>query len=489
MALDPKKPRLTQSDYDRFDLAYAKKLKEDYPKIWKAGGNIRGNEAFEYWTKYSDGDRGEGVIDWVVEREAWCARHYNDGSQFSDSKKSPNLSNIAGIVAQIKWGCVGALGESKMKEIINTVKDKVNNISPNIINAKAEGIEVVLSGEVGSWEVSAKQIATAIQGKVDEPLTVKINSVGGDVFEGFALYNAIKSHNGPTTAIVEGIAASAASLFAMAADVVVMNSASMMMIHNPWMMTGGSADELRSAADTLDKIKDIMVDRYSQKTGQSAEALKELLDAETYLTPSEAVELGFADRINHSEAQVESLTNSVYNKIKEMFKTKDQIIQNLTNEEVKEIASKLDVQDSIAMIKALADNLEGVGEVCVKMEGVEKYMSSPEVAVIPMEGHAMVLALGVLEEREVEAMDHEEEEAAMEEEEKAMEHDEEEEAMEKKYKDEIQSLTDLVGELKASVETLKEERAAMAVSNTEKPQEKPVSYNQMIIANAFKNKK
>jgi len=488
MALDPENPRLTQSEFDRFDLAYAKKLKEDFPKIWKAGGNIRGNEAFEYWVKYSEGDRGEGVLDWIKEREAWSARHYEDGSQFKSDDLSPNLSNVAGIVAQIKWGTVGSLGEKRMKEVINTLKKKVNNTNPKIIQAKAEGIEVVLSGEVGSWEVSAKQIASAIQGKTDQPLTIKINSVGGDVFEGFALYNAIKSHQGPTTAIVEGIAASAASLFAMAADSVVMNPASLLMIHNPWMLTGGDSKDLRSAADTLDKIKEIMVERYSEKTGQTAETLSQLLDEETYLTPSEAVELGFADRINHSEDHVESLSNSVYNKIKEMFKSKDQIIQNLTSEEVKEIASRLDVKDSIEMIKALADNLEGIEEVCVKLEGVEKYMSSPEVAVIPMEGHAMLLALGVLEEREVEAMEDEEEKAMEEEEEKAME-EEEKEAKEEEYKSEIQNLTDLVGDLKASIETLKEERAAMSISNSEKPQEKPLNMNQMIIANAFKNKK
>jgi len=123
-ALDEESPRLTQSDFDVFDYGFASNLKENYPKIWGAGGNIRGGEAFEYWTKYRDGDRGDGTLSWVKEREAWAARHYEDGKQFKGSDVSPNLSNIAGIIAQVKWGVVGTLGMSRMKSIINEVKEK-----------------------------------------------------------------------------------------------------------------------------------------------------------------------------------------------------------------------------------------------------------------------------------------------------------------------------------------------------------------------------
>jgi signal peptide peptidase SppA len=123
MSLDDKEPRLEQSDFDRFDYEYAATLKADWPRIWRAGGNIRGNEAFQYWTKYRDGDRGDGVLKWVKEREAWAARHFEDGKQFKDGG-SPNMSNIAGIIAQIKWGVVGTLGEKRMKAIVNEVKDK-----------------------------------------------------------------------------------------------------------------------------------------------------------------------------------------------------------------------------------------------------------------------------------------------------------------------------------------------------------------------------
>ena len=491
MPINPDKPALTQSDYDRFDFAYAKDLKENYPKIWKAGGNIRGNEAFEYYTKYREGERTEGTLQWVSEREAWCARHFEDGSQFKDDT-SPNLSNIAGVVAQIKWACVGTLGEKRMKEVINTVKAKINDTSLAKINNKAEGVEVVLSGEVGTWDVSARKIADAIENRTTVPLTVKINSVGGDVFEGFAIYNAIKNHQGPTTAIVEGLAASAGSLIAISADMCIVRPASLMMLHNPHTVAAGESKDLRQSAEVLDKVRDIMVQRYKNKTGQSEESLIEMLDAETWLTPEEAVELGFADKVDYSEEQVGGLHSSLITKITAMFKTKSQIVEALTSDEIKDLALGLDVSAKLEIIKALADNVEGVEEVCVKLgEGEEKYMSSPEVAVIPMEGHAMLIALGVLEERvaeEPEAMEEEEEEAAYEEEEEAQASVEAEVEAEAEIKSEVETLLAAVTELKAQMEEIKEERAAMKV-HTPDNKATQLDWKEVAIQNALKFKK
>ena len=492
MPINPDKPALTQSDYDRFDFAYAKDLKDNYPKIWKAGGNIRGNEAFEYFTKYREGDKTEGVLQWVSEREAWCARHFEDGAQFKDDT-SPNLSNIAGVVAQIKWACVGTLGEKRMKEVINTVKAKISDSSLAKINNKAEGIEVVLSGEVGTWDVSARKIADAIENRTTAPLVIKINSVGGDVFEGFALYNAIKNHQGPTTAIVEGLAASAASLFAMACQSVIMREASMLMVHNPHTVAVGESKDLRQSADVLDKVRDIMVQRYKTKTGQPEESLIEMLDAETWLTPEEAVELGFADRVDYSGEQVGGLHSSLITKITAMFKTKSQIVEALTSDEIKDLALGLDVSAKLDLIKALADNIEGVEEVCVKLgEGQEKYMTAPEVAVIPMDDHAMVIAMGVLEERvveEPEAMDEEEEEAMYEEEEEEAQASVEAEVeAEAEVKSEVETLSEVVAELKAQMEELKEERAAMKVHTPDNKATK-LDWKEVAIQNALKFKK
>ncbi len=126
---DNKKISLRNSNHRTFDPDYAEKLKLNYPSIWRAGGNIRGNEQYRKLRPIAK--RG-GVPQGLSEeraiklREAWIARHLKDGSQFSDSSHPVNLSTIAGIVAQIKWLAIGSIGQSKMKKVINQMKKKID---------------------------------------------------------------------------------------------------------------------------------------------------------------------------------------------------------------------------------------------------------------------------------------------------------------------------------------------------------------------------
>jgi len=115
---DDLKISLRNSQYPQFDRAFGEMLREEHRDIWAAGGNIRGNEAFTLWGRARDGEETDGVLDWIKEREAWAARHFDDGAQFSGGDESPNLSNIGGVVAQIKWGVIGNLGEQGMKDVI-----------------------------------------------------------------------------------------------------------------------------------------------------------------------------------------------------------------------------------------------------------------------------------------------------------------------------------------------------------------------------------
>ena len=126
---DNKKISLRNSNHRTFDPNYAEKLKINYPSIWRAGGNIRGNE--QYKKLYPIAKRGGTPKNLTEERaiklrEAWIARHLKDGSQFSDSSHPVNLSTIAGIVAQIKWLSIGSIGQSKMKKVINQMKKKID---------------------------------------------------------------------------------------------------------------------------------------------------------------------------------------------------------------------------------------------------------------------------------------------------------------------------------------------------------------------------
>ena len=132
---------LRNSNLPQFDFEFALMIKEDHPAIWKAGGNIRGNEAFVLWERARSGDDAQSVLDWIKERESWGARHGGDGSQFPED--SPNMSNIAGVVASMKWGVILDIGESLMKEVIREVIDKSEGRAwdDDLTQAVATGIE------------------------------------------------------------------------------------------------------------------------------------------------------------------------------------------------------------------------------------------------------------------------------------------------------------------------------------------------------------
>ena len=159
-ALDPDAPDLDDSAYDRPPYAYVAALQEEYPEIWGAGGTERGGEAFEFWTKYQDGDRSEAVLAWVLEREAWAARHFDNGDAFTGSDaEQPTLSNIGGVVAWMKWGVVGQLGWAQMRELIETLKDTLDQQDEGATSREAEAVAVWRSWLAEVHEPSEKELA------------------------------------------------------------------------------------------------------------------------------------------------------------------------------------------------------------------------------------------------------------------------------------------------------------------------------------------
>ncbi len=149
----------------------------------------------------------------------------------------------------------------------------------------------------GNWAGSSDESALANALKNCSPtdkINVRINSEGGDMFAGIAIRNMLEAHPGDVTCIVEGLAASSASIVAMAGKTV-MRPGAMMMIHNPWAIVAGDADDMRTAAEMLDKSQSSLVSIYQEKTGKSKAELKAMLSAETWMTASEAVKAGFAD--------------------------------------------------------------------------------------------------------------------------------------------------------------------------------------------------
>lgn len=149
--------------------------------------------------------------------------------------------------------------------------------------------------------VTAKRVAGALRSMGSGPVTVNVNSPGGDMFEGLAIYNLLREHKGEVTVKVLGLAASAASIIAMAGDHVQIARAGFLMIHNAWVVAVGNRNDLREYADTLEPFDSAMADIYAARTGHTEKAMAKLMDAETWIGGSAAVEDGFADELLASD--------------------------------------------------------------------------------------------------------------------------------------------------------------------------------------------
>lgn len=151
-----------------------------------------------------------------------------------------------------------------------------------------------LDGVVG-WEIVAADVARMLEGQSEVKFI--INSGGGDIIEGFAIYNAMKAFAGTIHMQID-FAASMASVIAMAGDKITMqSSSSIMMIHRPWGMSGGNSEELRKHADNLDKMEEMLLDLYVEKSGMDRTELSQLLADETYMDAKEALGYGLIDEV------------------------------------------------------------------------------------------------------------------------------------------------------------------------------------------------
>lgn len=153
-------------------------------------------------------------------------------------------------------------------------------------------------------ETSAVTLSKQLEAMGDvKQINVYINSYGGEVAEGLAIYNALKRHKAKVTTYCDGFACSIASVIFMAGDERIMNEASLLMIHNAWTCASGNAEQLRKQADDLEKITQASVEAYKAHSNLKENEIKELMDAETWITPEEALSYGFATKIEKTEKE------------------------------------------------------------------------------------------------------------------------------------------------------------------------------------------
>nr|DAY92771.1 MAG TPA: Putative ATP dependent Clp protease [Caudoviricetes sp.] len=170
------------------------------------------------------------------------------------------------------------------------------------VDDEARSASINIYGDITSWpwlnsDVSAYNLSKEIEGLDVDQIDVYINSYGGEVSEGLAIYNSLKRHKASIKTVCDGFACSISSVIFMAGDERVMNNASLLMIHNAWTYAAGNANDLRKEAEDLDKITSASVNAYMEYAAITQEELQKLLDNETWITPQEAMEYGFATSI------------------------------------------------------------------------------------------------------------------------------------------------------------------------------------------------
>lgn len=203
--------------------------------------------------------------------------------------------------------------------------------------------DLYIFGDICAWawpelgEQSGVTIVNQLKELDVDTINVHINSYGGDVSEGLAIYNVLREHKAQIVTICDGFACSAASVVFMAGDRRVMQPASLLMIHNAWTVAMGNAAQLRKTADDIETITQASVEAYKKVVTISEEEIKALMDAETWILPKDAVEYGFATEIDDEDEDDDEPKQSAFGVIMRKLTAPESVL------EAQEIEVNIDV--------------------------------------------------------------------------------------------------------------------------------------------------
>ena len=276
------------------------------------------------------------------------------------------------------------------------------------INSKASKVvDVYIFDEIGMGGVNAQGFIEEIKSFKDSPMNLHINCVGGDVFDGMAIYNIIKKRTAKTTVYIEGIAASMGSVIALAADNVVMAENSLFMIHNAWGGAMGEAKEMKKTAKLLDKISGEIADIYVKKTKLPYDKVKEMMDEETWLNAEEALELGFIDSISdaikvaakYDVSKFKNITNKeIKNKLSINIKSKKMTdeLKAWFNGKVEDIIARVKSENVDADSKSNVEvTVSDEAEILNKFSDFETKVAEVSGSVTELEGEKETLTMEV----------------------------------------------------------------------------------------------
>jgi len=194
------------------------------------------------------------------------------------------------------------------------------------IENKVDESTVYLYDEISFFGIDSEQFVKDFNAITAKTIHLRVNSPGGAVFDGLSIYNMIEQHKSRVIAHIDGLCASIASVIVMAADEVRMSENAFLMIHKPWAIIAGGADELRREADLIDKIGGSIVKSYMDKTGKTEDEIKSMMEVETWMTAQEALDGKFIDAIDKNEkqkkAQVPTFDLSAFANVPDALKEK-----------------------------------------------------------------------------------------------------------------------------------------------------------------------
>jgi len=280
-----------------------------------------------------------------------------------------------------------------------------------IKNNASETSDVYLFNDIGTFGITAQSFIDEIKEYDNKELNIHINSLGGEVFEGMAIYSIIQRRKAKTTVYIEGIAASIASVIALAADEVIMSENSLLMIHNAWGGTQGDARDMRKQADVLDKITNEIAEVYVKKTNIPYDKVIEMMNEETWLTAEEAVALGFVNSISepikvaakYDVSRFKNITNKKMDTILSLTEKKKikmtEELKTWFNSKVDEIIAKVktdgsearETVESVEVEVKLTDN----EDVMNKFSDLEGTILTLNNSIIELEGEKETLSVEI----------------------------------------------------------------------------------------------